>query len=94
MSKDKKEIAKINNTPIDEKSMFAYVAQIIENRKASAGAYANREITIMYWEIGRYINTVLLGNERAGTAKRFSRHCRENWSRCTARVLTKRIYIA
>jgi len=27
--------------------------------------YANREVTLMYWEIGRYIGSVLLGGERA-----------------------------
>lgn len=54
---------------IDENSLFARVAEIIESRKASAGAYANREVTLMFWEIGRYINTVLLGNERAEYGK-------------------------
>ena len=50
---------------VDEQSLFARVAEIIETRKYRAGAYANREVTLMYWEIGRYINSVVLGDQRA-----------------------------
>jgi len=32
--------------------------------------YANREVTLMYWEIGRYISSVLLGGERAEYGKK------------------------
>jgi len=32
--------------------------------------YANREVTLMYWEIGRYIGSVLLGGERAEYGKK------------------------
>ncbi|WP_461252124.1 PDDEXK nuclease domain-containing protein, partial [Treponema sp. R8-4-B8] len=35
-----------------------------------AGMYANREVTLMYWEIGRYIGSVLLGGERAEYGRR------------------------
>ena len=55
---------------VDEQSLFAQVAQIIETRKYRAGAYANREVTLMYWEIGRYINSVVLGEQRAAYGKR------------------------
>jgi len=55
---------------IDEQSLFARVAEIIETRKYRAGAYANREVTLMYWEIGRYINSVVLGDQRAAYGKR------------------------
>ena len=54
---------------IDETALFKHVSDIIEKRKALAGAYANCEVTMMYWEIGKYINTVLLGNERAAYGK-------------------------
>ena len=54
-----------NEVQIDENSLFARVAEIIEVRKHRAGAYANREVTLMYWEIGCYINSVVLGDKRA-----------------------------
>ena len=60
----------LNAATVDETALFATVAGIIETRKSRAGAYANREVTLMYWEIGRYINTVLLGGERAEYGKR------------------------
>ena len=34
------------------------------------GAYANREVTLMFWEVGRYINAALLGKERAKYGKK------------------------
>ena len=59
-----------NDLQVSEHSLFARVAEIIETRKSRAGAYANREVTLMYWEIGRYINSVVLDGERAGYGKR------------------------
>jgi len=50
---------------INEASLLKHISKIIETRKNRAGAYANREVTLMYWEIGRYIGSVLLGGERA-----------------------------
>ena len=38
---------------IDEARFFERGSEIIENRKSRAGAYANREVTLMYWEIAR-----------------------------------------
>jgi predicted nuclease of restriction endonuclease-like (RecB) superfamily len=35
------------------------VAVTIETRKQRAGSLANREVTMMYWEIGRYIGSIL-----------------------------------
>ena len=60
----------LNSTQIDENSLFTHVAKIIEKRKSRAGMYANREVTLMYWEIGRYIGSVLLGGERAEYGKK------------------------
>ena len=65
MSKKKQEITLPDKLQIDEHSLFARVAEIIETRKTRAGAYANREVTLMYWEIGRYINSVVLEGRRA-----------------------------
>jgi len=61
----KKQVPAIETTQIDESSLFAHVSKIIEKRKNRAGMYANREVTLMYWEIGHYISSVLLGGERA-----------------------------
>jgi len=62
---NKKKALSLQNTQIDESSLFTHISKIIEKRKNRAGMYANREVTLMYWEIGRYINSVLLGGERA-----------------------------
>jgi hypothetical protein len=55
---------------VDEAALFERIAAIIENRKARAASHANAEITLMYWEIGHFINSALLGGERAGYGKR------------------------
>jgi len=70
MSKKKLSVAVQSELQIDESSLFVRIAEIIETRKSRAGAYANREVTLMYWEIGRYINSVLLGGERAEYGRR------------------------
>jgi hypothetical protein len=41
------------------------VAAIIESRKNRTYARVNTENTMMFWEIGEYINSVVLGNKRA-----------------------------
>jgi predicted nuclease of restriction endonuclease-like (RecB) superfamily len=58
------------NTAVDEDVLFSHVAGIIENRKTRAAAYVNQEVTLMYWEIGCYLNDVVLGEERAERGKR------------------------
>jgi predicted nuclease of restriction endonuclease-like (RecB) superfamily len=55
--------------PLDETALFSQISNIIENRKHRAGTYANQEITLMYWEIGRYIRLNVLNNERADYGK-------------------------
>ena len=59
------EILTSASSKFDEHALFSRVAQIIETRTQRAGSYANREITLMYWEIGKYVGEVLLKNERA-----------------------------
>ena len=54
---------------IDERALFQYISEIIENRKTHIGAYANREIALMYWEVGTYINSVILDGGRAAYGK-------------------------
>jgi hypothetical protein len=55
---------------INEAVLFFRVSEIIENRKSRVALYANSEITLMFWEIGQYISSVLLGGERAEYGKR------------------------
>jgi hypothetical protein len=55
---------------IDESTLFARVAAIIENRKYRAYARVNTENTMMFWEIGEYINSVVLDSKRADYGKK------------------------
>jgi predicted nuclease of restriction endonuclease-like (RecB) superfamily len=70
MTKIKNELALQGETQIDEAQLFERVASIIESRKSRAGAYANREVTLMYWEVGHYVNSVVLDGSRAAYGKR------------------------
>ena len=70
MGKTKKDIAILGEMQLDESQIFERVAKIIETRKSRAGALANCEVTLMYWEVGQYIGSVLLGGERAEYGKR------------------------
>jgi predicted nuclease of restriction endonuclease-like (RecB) superfamily len=67
---DRLTLAANDVTIIDEATLFERVSTIIENRKSRAGAYANREVTLMYWEIGKYVDSVLLGGVRAEYGKK------------------------
>ncbi|MCL2295858.1 MAG: PDDEXK nuclease domain-containing protein [Methanomassiliicoccaceae archaeon] len=62
---EKKEISVQENFYENEGHLFEHVAKIIEVRKQRAGSFANSEVTMMYWEIGRCLGSVLLGNGRA-----------------------------
>jgi hypothetical protein len=55
--------------PINETILFEHISKIIENRKSHAAAYVNREVNLMFWEIGRYINTAILDFKRAPYGK-------------------------
>jgi predicted nuclease of restriction endonuclease-like (RecB) superfamily len=70
MGEAKRELVAQSETQIDAIALFECVTAIIENRKARAGAYANREITLMYWEVGNHIGSVLLSGARAEYGKR------------------------
>jgi predicted nuclease of restriction endonuclease-like (RecB) superfamily len=70
MKKKKGGLVRQAKALIDETALFEHVAQIIENRKSRAGACANREVTLMYWEVGRYVGSILLGGERAEYGKK------------------------
>ena len=69
MSKKKLKIISTNGRQIDENALFKHVSEIIENRKSQAAIYANNEVTLMFWEIGRYVNSVILDSKRATYGK-------------------------
>ena len=69
MSKMKNDLAVQGDVQIDGPQIFEHVAQIIETRKARAGAFANSEVTLMYWEVGHYVNSVVLEGSRAAYGK-------------------------
>jgi len=54
---------------IDEIELFKRVSAIIDNRKIRAQVSANSEVTLMFWEIGQYVNSVILTEKRAAYGK-------------------------
>ena len=58
------------NGVVDETALFERVSAIIENRKSRAAAYANSEVTLMFWEVGQYINSAVLDFKRAAYGKK------------------------
>jgi predicted nuclease of restriction endonuclease-like (RecB) superfamily len=48
-----------------EDALFQRVSEIIESRKSRAASAANSEVTMMFWEVGHYINSYILDGERA-----------------------------
>ena len=69
MSEKKNELIIQGETQLDDLRIYENIANIIETRKTTAGAYANREVTLMYWEVGHYINSYVLNDGRAGYGK-------------------------
>jgi predicted nuclease of restriction endonuclease-like (RecB) superfamily len=55
--------------PIDEIALFRQVSTIIESRKYRAQAAVNCEATLMFWEVGKYINDCVLEGTRATYGK-------------------------
>jgi len=71
MTKLTKHTKNFQITDIEQESIiFSNVAQIIEKRKFNAVSVANSQIILMFWEIGTYINSVILGMERAEYGKK------------------------
>jgi predicted nuclease of restriction endonuclease-like (RecB) superfamily len=64
------ELAAGDGGVIDESALFERAAAIIENRKARAAAYANSEVTLMFWEVGQLINSAVLNFQRAEYGKK------------------------
>lgn len=69
MKKKEQRLTQAGGVQVDEDALYNRVSEIIEYRKSRAGAYANREVTLMYWEVGEHINSVVLDGGRAAYGK-------------------------
>ena len=69
MGKNKNELTVQDATKINEAQLFENVSSIIENRIRRVHVHVNQETVLMFWEVGKYIGSVLLGGERAGYGK-------------------------
>jgi predicted nuclease of restriction endonuclease-like (RecB) superfamily len=54
---------------LDENYLFSRIAAIIEKRKNRMSARISNETVMMFWEIGNFINTTILGDSRAEYGK-------------------------
>jgi hypothetical protein len=71
MSKISKHKNELQLTDTESESiLFSNVSQIIEKRKINAISAANNQIVLMFWEIGKHINSAILGMERAKYGKK------------------------
>ena len=68
VAKHKNELQLADTYP--ENILFSDVAQIIEQRKFNIISVANNQIVLMFWEIGKHINSAVLGMERAEYGKK------------------------
>jgi len=59
-----------DSTLVDVVALFERIDAIIENRKYQAYAHVNHETTMMFWEVGCYVNSMVLGNKRAEYGKK------------------------
>ncbi|MCL2500416.1 MAG: PDDEXK nuclease domain-containing protein [Defluviitaleaceae bacterium] len=59
-----------SDTTVNGVKLFEYVTSIIETRKSRASNAANHETTMMFWDVGRIINAVVLDYKRASYGKK------------------------
>jgi len=64
MPKNKNEVAVQVMLMIDEATLFNDVSAIIERRKFRTQVKINHDAILMFWEVGKYIGSILLGGER------------------------------
>ena len=69
MKPQKKDNSSTISPSVNEALLFENISKIIENRKFRAAASANHEVNLMFWEIGCYINSVILDFKRAAYGK-------------------------
>jgi len=50
--------------------VFSKISAIIEQGKTAAYSYANNSTNLMFWNIGQYINKVILNSNRAEYGKK------------------------
>lgn len=60
----------ISDDSIPEQTLFTEISALIEHAKATVAAQANHTATMLYWKIGRIINTAILQEKRAEYGKR------------------------
>jgi hypothetical protein len=59
----------VDDAPPTPGALLANVVHTIEQHKQHVFDSANAKIVLMLWEVGRHINTALLGNKRAEYGK-------------------------
>lgn len=59
----------MNNKPQNINNLFSEIKQLIEEAKQNVAVVVNATTTILYWNIGERINTVILDNKRAEYGK-------------------------
>ena len=93
MSKLKKELALQSEPLIDETQIFERVVEIIENRKSRAAAHINQESTLMFWEVGRFVNSAILDSKRAAYGKKILSELATKWWKNMAGISLNEIFI-
>jgi len=69
MDKNSSDLVLREEAPIDVNVLFERVSAIIDNRKLRAQTSVNSEATLMFWEVGQYVNSVVLAEKRASYGK-------------------------
>jgi hypothetical protein len=59
----------MNRKPQHINNLFSEIKQLIEEARQTVATTVNAATTILYWNIGRRINTEILGNKRAEYGK-------------------------
>jgi hypothetical protein len=78
-SKKQKALAPRKNSMPSEATLFKHVSSIIEKRRYRAGAYANREITLIIGRSGTISALFYLMVIEANTANELCRSWRHAW---------------
>ena len=55
--------------PIKQENIFKDIKILIEQTKQNVAIKVNSALTMMYWQIGKYINDDILQNKRADYGK-------------------------
>ncbi|MDR0779059.1 MAG: DUF1016 N-terminal domain-containing protein [Methanomassiliicoccaceae archaeon] len=50
---------------LNKNSMISHISEMIDDRRCRAYSRVNQEMMMMFWEIGRHLNSVVLGNKNA-----------------------------